>query len=294
MEYFRWILLIAGILLLVYMVFSGRRKRSDSNYMGRPNEEDVDPLFTDHRAERSQTNAREPVATEPDAFDRFEPSINLNNGVDDQRIDDDDMDFFTPLEDLPQGSTNTVQQLRLFASIAEKIESFSAKLTPKRKERMAASAARAGNEKTVQSSEEKIISISVMAAEGATMDGAEMYAIFSQRGYEFGEMGIFHSRYKGKKIFSIVNMIEPGSFDINDIASLETPGVTLFLQLPGPIAADVLFEVLVSEASDIARTLGASVRDSQRSTLTKQTIQHMREEIYQYMHRQKYFAAKVR
>ncbi len=288
MEYFRWILLAAGLLLLAYIYISGRKKRKDSNYIPGQSRDDTDPLFTDHRSERKMSDPGERPGTE-DAFADYDPLRDEGGN----RLDDD-MDFFTPLEDMQDGRQGQQSQTRLFSSIAEKIEAFSAKLTPKRKERIAASAAKADNQAVTESGEEKIISLNVMALDGDFFDGAELFAVFTQRGYEHGDMGIFHSRYKGRTIFSIVNMVEPGSFELDTIDSLQTPGVTLFLQLPGPIAADVLFEVLVSEAGDIARALGGTVRDSQRSTLTKQTIQHLRESIYEYMHREKYFNARQR
>lgn len=285
-DYFRWILLVAGILLLAYIYLSGRGRRNDSSMPG-PSGDTSDPLFTDHRTERKISDS-EPSFQADDKFDDFNIAPTDPSGS-----RDEDLDFFTPLEDMQPESADA-GQTNLFSSIAEKIEAFSARLTPNRTERMEASAARAGNNPPTDGGEEKIISLNVMAHEGQMLDGAELYAVFTQRGYQFGEMGLFHSRYKDRTIFSIVNMIEPGSFDISTIETAHTPGITLFLQLPGPIAADVLFEVLVSEASDMARVLGATVRDSDRSTLTKQTVQHLREDIYQYMHREKYFGARQR
>ena len=288
-DYFRWILLVVGLLLLAYIYLSGRSKRKDTDFPGQASESQ-DPLFADHRSERKETPDEPlPEMPEPESFESFDTSP-----VEDGPVFDDDMDFFTPLEDMPTEDRDKNQSQKLFATIAEKIDAFSARLTPRRKERMEASAAKAGEPAVSDPGEEKIISLSVVAPEGYVLDGAQLYKVFVQRGYEHGEMGIFHSRYKDKTIFSIVNMVEPGSFDLESIDSMQTPGITLFLQLPGTIAADVLFEVLVSEAGDIARALGGTVLDSQRSTLTKQTIQHMREGIYEYMHRQKYFGARQR
>lgn len=284
-DYFRWILLVAGILLLAYIYLSGRSRRDDGGMPG-PTGDTSDPLFTDHRTERKMSDPGASFKGN-DSFDDFDISP-----TEQSESRDEDLDFFTPLEDMKPASVDASQS-NLFSSIAEKIEAFSARLTPNRTERMEASVARAGSAAPeATEGEEKIISLNVMAHEGQMLDGAELYAVFTQRGYQFGEMGLFHSRYKDRTIFSIVNMVEPGSFDISTIETANTPGITLFLQLPGPIAADVLFEVLVSEASDMARVLGATVHDSDRSTLTKQTVQHMREDIYQYMHREKYFGAR--
>ncbi|HBR98618.1 MAG TPA: hypothetical protein DD979_14780 [Gammaproteobacteria bacterium] len=293
-DYFRWILLIVGVLLLAYIYLSGRSKRRDADYIPGHLQDDPDPLFADHRAERKADPAAPmemPETAElPSSFEMFEAMTDdVEPGAD---AFDDDMDFFRPLEDMPEPEAG--QSQKLFSSIAEKIEAFSARLTPKRKERLAATAARAKQPTEADAGEEKIIALNIMAPEGYVLDGGQLHRVFVQRGYEHGDMGIFHSRYKGKTIFSIANMLEPGRFDADTMNGMETPGITLFLQLPGPIAADVLFEVLVSEAGDLARALGANVLDSQRSTLTKQTIQHMREGIYEYMHRQKYFSAVPR
>jgi len=57
------------------------------------------------------------------------------------------------------------------------------------------------------------------------------------------------------------------------------------------LSSDVAFEVLVSEAMEMASELGGTVLDAERSSLSKQTVQHMREGIYEFMHRQKYFGS---
>ena len=56
------------------------------------------------------------------------------------------------------------------------------------------------------------------------------------------------------------------------------------------MAADVAFEVLISEASGLAQHLGGVVLGSDRSTLSNQAVSHMREDILEYMHRQRYFS----
>ncbi|MDO6459883.1 cell division protein ZipA [Granulosicoccaceae sp. 1_MG-2023] len=300
----RWILLIIGVLLLVYIALSGNRsRRKDADYIpSHTRQQSDEPLFGDDTQDKTMSDDVDLFAQEqePFSFDQpvDEPAAMQapRQAADPLAAADDDLDFFTPAEklraetDAGEGSGGK----RIFSSIAEKIDAFSARLTPRRKERMAASAARAGGDAPEQAGEEKIISVNVMAPAGALLEGAALYQVFLQRGFDYGEMGIFHSRYSGRTIFSIVNMVEPGSFDLDTIEDMQTPGVTLFLQLPGPIAADVLFEVLLSEASDMARALGATVTDSHRSTLSKQTVQHLREEIYEYMHRQKYFGGAAR
>lgn len=140
---------------------------------------------------------------------------------------------------------------------------------------------------------QKVILLHVVAPDGQVIEGELLLHVFEQRRYHFGEKNIFHSLHNGEIVFSVAKMVEPGSFDVDDISSFETPGLVLILQLPGPVAGDVAFEVLVSEAHELADALGCRVLDSKRSTLSRQTTQHLRENIRNYMHRQKYLKKAV-
>lgn len=132
-----------------------------------------------------------------------------------------------------------------------------------------------------------LITLHVVAPDGQIIHGPRLQALFEQRGYHFGEMNIFHSLNQGSIVFSIAKMVEPGTFDQNDPASFETPGISMILQLPAPVVADVAFEVLISEAEELANVLGCSILDGDFSTLSQQTVQHMRDNVHQFMHRQR-------
>jgi len=135
--------------------------------------------------------------------------------------------------------------------------------------------------------QEKIITLHICARNDEPISGAKLFRIFNERSYEFGEMDIFHSRFDGITIFSIVNMVEPGSFNPASMDEFSTPGISLFLRLPGPLAADVAFDVLLNEAREIASQLDAVILDSSRSTLTLQMEQHIHEELKIFDFRQK-------
>jgi len=132
-----------------------------------------------------------------------------------------------------------------------------------------------------------LITLHVVAPDGQIIHGPRLQALFEQRGYHFGEMNIFHSLNQGNIVFSIAKMVEPGTFDLNDPASFETPGISMILQLPAPVAANVAFEVLISEAEELASVLGCSILDGDFSTLSQQTVQHLRDNVHQFMHRQR-------
>lgn len=285
MENLRWILIFAGVAILVLLYLSGRPKRGparasssdvqnrQSTSVGRSTR--TDPLLGDP-AVNDQFGSFDDV--DPDDFVRPGGKVAHSEYPADYAFDDFD----------EEGRNSTVSGL---SNLTQKIEAFSERLSPKRRQRIAASEPSDLNEEVSADPAftAKILTLHVVAAPNTVFPGDHLLDLFERRGYHYGDMNIFHSMHEGMTVFSIAKMVEPGYFDINDLHSFETPGITLILQLPGPVPADVAFEVLVSEAFEMGNELGATVLDEHRSTLTKQTVQHMREGIYEYMHRQKYF-----
>ncbi len=293
MENLRWILILAGVGILVLLYFSGRPKRSNSqretlNKSRSMSEDDMlsgDPLMGGDMGEEAQRSSRvvshggQQVGQHSGQYDSVEDSFN--------DFDATDLDDFARPAGEPKEPAGKLAGL---SSISSKIDAFSEKLSPKRRARVAASETKASSAAKKEAYASKIVTLHVMAPRGQLFDGEQLLGLFEQRGYHYGDMSIFHSMHHDKAVFSIAKAIKPGTFDIDQISSFDTPGISLILQLPGPVAADVAVEVLISEAFDMANTLGGTVLDADRSTLSKQTVQHMREGVYEYMHRQKYFS----
>lgn len=282
MENLRWILILAGLAILLLLYLSGRPRRAarakDSLATRRRSavaNNHLDPLLGD-----------DALIEQPSDF----VDINLDDmarpGASAQAANPGDYEFEADIGRSNDSSPG-------FTSFAQKIESISERLSPKRRQRVAESEPVDMHEVSPSDPEfsNKIISLHVVAQTDTYIEGRQLLEVFDRRGYHFGEMNIFHSMHNGQTVFSVAKMIEPGFFDIDDVDTFATPGITLILQLPGPVPADVAFEVLISEAFEIASELDATVLDGDRNTLSKQTLQHMREGIYEYMHRQKYFGS---
>jgi len=89
----------------------------------------------------------------------------------------------------------------------------------------------------------------------------------------------------GPGAFSLVNAVEPGTFELGSMDRLATPAVSLFMrahELDDPV--DV-FDQMLEVAQGLADELGGEVKDDSHSVLTPQTIEHCREEIRNYRHR---------
>lgn len=123
------------------------------------------------------------------------------------------------------------------------------------------------------------------------MQGGDLLESVLDNGLRYGEMNIFHCHAdedgEGPVLFSMANMLKPGTFDLKTMDSFSTVGVTFFLTLPvfnnQNMAA---YEVMLSTAKNVASALGAELNDDQRSIMTAQTMEHYRERIRDFSRRQ--------
>lgn len=130
---------------------------------------------------------------------------------------------------------------------------------------------------------EEVLIINVMAHKGEIFNGGELLDIILKCGMRYGSMDIFHrhsdTKGEGALLFSMANMVKPGTFDLDAMDEFETPGVSLFMTLP--INADSMqsFDLMADTARAIAETLGGELKDEQRSVMTRQTLEHCRQRI---------------
>ncbi len=101
-----------------------------------------------------------------------------------------------------------------------------------------------------------------------------------------GDMQIYHrydrSGRKPKVLFSLANMLEPGHFPLGKMGGFSTPGLTLFAQLPGPRDSLAIFSDMLFTAERLAAVLDGDLQDETHSVLTRQTIEHTREQILEH------------
>lgn len=132
--------------------------------------------------------------------------------------------------------------------------------------------------------QKKILALYVRATRDDFL-GPQLLQAFQGEGLAFGKYGVFHlPADSGEPIFSIANMVEPGSFPEEEMDSFTTGGVTIFMVLPGPAGIDGLARMIAC-ARKLANVLGGEVLDETGSTLTNQRATHMREEAIEFLRR---------
>ncbi len=133
---------------------------------------------------------------------------------------------------------------------------------------------------------EEVIVINVMAKEGELFAGIDLLPILLQHDMQLGEMSIFHnhadSSGDGPIMYSMANMVKPGTFDVTKMEEFSTPGVSFFLQLPNALGNMKSFDQMLNAADSIREKLNGDLKDEHRSVITSQTIEHCRQRIQDF------------
>ncbi len=128
-----------------------------------------------------------------------------------------------------------------------------------------------------------IVIISVVAPEGQLFTGDALQKALDNNDLQYGEKGIFHRLVRRNSIdepvFSLANMVKPGDFGNGDLRGFTTPGVTLFLQLPGPVESIQAFDDFVQTVERLAVELGGQLHDQKHCVITHQALMQMREQL---------------
>lgn len=131
-----------------------------------------------------------------------------------------------------------------------------------------------------------VIIVNVFAAEGDLFAGEDLENGLKECGMEYGAMRIFHRMNDaGDRLFSLVNSVEPGYFKVPHLTDVSTPGVSLFLALPGPQRPAAALEELIATAQTLTRHLEGRLLDSDRNPLRTQGIEHLRERVREFERR---------
>lgn len=132
-----------------------------------------------------------------------------------------------------------------------------------------------------------IIVLYILPKPDAILAGAQINSSAQAMGLRFGEMNIFHYMDGSRSVFSLANMLEPGSFDADTIHDLKTTGLTVFMQIHAGDPLDDLTEML-QRSYQLAGLLDARLCNHKREPLTEQDAENYRTQVSDFI------AAKAR
>lgn len=135
-------------------------------------------------------------------------------------------------------------------------------------------------EQVEQAEPQEVLVIHLMAPKDQTVDGQLLLDTAVSLGLRYGNMKIFHRHTSedgsGPVLFSMANLLKPGTFDLNTIGKQQMVGVTLFMAPSELDAPSQIFDAMLDVAEQMAETLQLNIMDESRSSMTKQTIDHYR------------------
>lgn len=130
--------------------------------------------------------------------------------------------------------------------------------------------------------ESLLIILNIMSPKGHVFTGEDIHAVMTSAGLMHGEHQIYHYLQDNLAVFSIANAVEPGFFELSLLKTLSTPGLAVFMQLPGPLESRKALESLLEVSKRLADALNGELCDEKRSALTPQTISHLKEKVEAY------------
>jgi cell division protein ZipA len=270
MDFFgqRGVLIVVGVLVLLALVLDGLRRIKRNRY--------ENLQMSSRKLQKSAANNSD-EKPESYADSQFPSGGSRVVGI----RDDDDLQ---EVEDIlrgpgPFGSSAQArqEQLDLDSSVVE-LDPEQQDIQPKEADTQAQSSS---SDSQAAPQPQNVLVLHLMAASGLMINGQALLDAVLAVGFRFGGRKIFdrhiNSDGSGEILFSLANVANPGTFDLNTIAEMNTPGVTLFMDLEGiedPVSA---FDIMIESVDSLVTELSLNVLDESRSSMTKQTIDHYRQ-----------------
>lgn len=131
---------------------------------------------------------------------------------------------------------------------------------------------------------DQVITLHIRRKDQGNIAGHELCDAAKRAGLTFGEMNIFHRQQEGSErpVFSVANLVAPGDFNPDDWDHFQSPGLTLFMQLPSDLPALDCWESMLATATRLTELLEADILDSNRTLLSRVRIGEIREKMRQF------------
>lgn len=131
---------------------------------------------------------------------------------------------------------------------------------------------------------EMVVALTIMAPESQMFTGRAIKSALDQQEMHFGDMQIYH-RYtvhnRRQTLFSVANILDPGTLLPDQLISMKTPGLLLFARLPGPVNGLTIFDSMLDTAQQLTAYLGGILCDEKREPITDKHLESIRNRIFE-------------
>ena len=280
MDFFgpRGLLLLIGVLVVLALVLDGLRRVKRNRY---------------ENLHMSSRKLQKTASQYDDGFDGLSDSQFPSGGSRVVGIREDDN--FDEIDRLLRGGGASSQARQGQFDLDDSQQEHSATLEAERAQLEIKLAQQSETSKQVSPSDnnssqtQDVLAMHLMASKGEMINGQMLLDAVLAVGFRFGGRKIFdrhlNEEGSGEVLFSLANVANPGTFDLNTIADINTPGVSLFMQLDGLTDPVTAFDIMVDTVDRLVAQLHLHVLDEARSSMTKQTIDHYRQRARAAAHR---------
>lgn len=248
MSSLQWALLLLGVGIALALIWSSRREKKALERMNAPAPR---PANRDWSAPEATVAAASARAGDPSAAPRTGPSTEPRAGFDELGVGK------------PRKAGSPMPPPRTAPTVAP--------VTP---------------EGVPPAAPEKVIGFYIAEHEGTNILGPKIHAALAARGLRFGARRIYH-RFEGDHaIFSVASLVKPGAIDPAEAEGFATPGLSVFMTLPGPLRPVAAFQDMLDTARGLARALNAELYDTeQRAPLSPERERDLHEQVEEWARR---------
>lgn len=147
-----------------------------------------------------------------------------------------------------------------------------------------------GEPEESEEEELQVIVLNVHCAGEEPFVGTRLFDSLQQNGLIYGEMDIYHRHAdlsgNGRVLFSVANMMQPGTLQHDDPDTFTTKGISFFMTLPCYGDADQNFKLMLKTAQQIADDMSSNVLDEQRNLMTPDKLESYRKQIREFKAKQ--------
>jgi cell division protein ZipA len=122
--------------------------------------------------------------------------------------------------------------------------------------------------------------LTILAPPGRPFRGPSILMAAQELKLKLHKSGVFdyfpNGEIKDKPVFGVAHLWEPGTFELDTIGKLSTPGLLMFMNLPGSMAPVLATDKMIQMARQLAQKLGGTVCNQQRERMTTQAFMKMR------------------